>query len=107
MRKSDAQLIEKVRSGEVATTVVDLGDEPLTVSQDIQISRSLRLPREVYDALIKRAESAGVPWSVLVKQWITEKLATDDNADPDVEITHGIALITHGVNQIRAQRTAA
>lgn len=109
MRAEDHDKIARYRSGET-TTEARINTEPIEVLPEVMVSRSLRLPTNVFEELVELAATQGVAWSTLVRQWVIDGIATakehaGDTIDPDIELQRGVEMITHAATRLR-QRAA-
>ena len=85
--------------------------EPIEVLPEVMVSRSLRLPTDVFEELVALASEQGVAWSTLVRQWVIDglvaaKQAAGREVDPVIELQRGVAMITHAAGRLqhRVQR---
>jgi hypothetical protein len=109
MRPEDRDKIARYRSGELDTTA-RANTEPIEVLPEVMVSRSLRLPTEVFDELTALAADQGIAWSTLVRQWVIDGIAAareraGQPLDPAVELQRGVEMITHAATRLR-QRAA-
>src|SRR5438270_9201729 len=93
MRNTDAAKVDAYRRA--ATSNAQPMTEAITVDPDILLSRSLRLPEPMFDALTALAAERGQPWSHIVRDWIAEGLAREaGGVDPIVELRQAALLVT-------------
>jgi hypothetical protein len=109
MRAEDRDKIDRYRRGDIQTDA-RVNTEPIEVAPEVMVSRSLRLPTDVFEELVALASARGVAWSTLVRQWVVEgivaaKQAAGAELDPAIELQHGVAMITHAANRLQ-QRAA-
>jgi hypothetical protein len=110
MKADDRDMIERYRRGEIGDTNARANTEPIEVVPEVMVSRSLRLPTDVFEELIAIASMQGVAWSTLVRQWVVDgivaaKQATGAEIDPAIELQRGVAMITHAAGRLQ-QRAA-
>jgi hypothetical protein len=104
MREVDAAKVAAYRG--TSTSAAQPMTEPITVEPDILLSRSLRLPEPMFDALTALAAQRGQPWSHIVRDWIAEGLAREAaGVDPVVELRQVVALVTDVARRLE-QRAA-
>jgi hypothetical protein len=109
MRAEDRDKIARYRSGDLATEA-RISTEPIEVLPEVMVSRSLRLPTDVFEELVELAAGHGVAWSTLVRQWVVDGIATakeraGESIDPAIELQRGVEMITHAATRLR-QRAA-
>jgi hypothetical protein len=109
MRPEDRDQIARYRSGELDVNA-RVNTEPIEILPEVMVSRSLRLPKEVFEELTSLAAEHGIAWSTLVRQWVIDGIATAREAagqqlDPGIELQRGVEMITHAANRLR-QRAA-
>lgn len=105
MRPEDHDKITRYRNGQLDTTA-RVNTEPIDVLPEIMISRSLRLPTDVFEELTALATDQGIAWSTLVRQWVIDGITTareqaGQQIDPAIELQRGVELITHAANRLR------
>jgi hypothetical protein len=105
MRREDHNKIVRYRSGELDTHA-RASDEPIEVLPEVMVSRSLRLPTDVFDELTRLAGEQGVAWSALVRQWVIDGIAAarehaGQPVDPVIELQRGVEMITHAATRLR------
>jgi hypothetical protein len=109
MRPEDRDKVTRYRRGELDTTA-RANTEPIEVLPEVMVSRSLRLPTDVFDELTALAADQGVAWSALVRQWVIDGIAAarehaGQPLDPAIELQRGVEMITHAATRLR-QRAA-
>jgi hypothetical protein len=109
MRPDDRDKIARYRRGELNPTARP-NTEPIEVLPEVMVSRSLRLPADVFEQLTALAADQGIAWSALVRQWVIDGIvATRERAgqplDPAIELQRGVEMITHAAARLR-QRAA-
>jgi hypothetical protein len=109
MRAEDRDKIGRYRRGEIETNA-RVNTEPIEIAPEVMVSRSLRLPTDVFEELVALASAHGVAWSTLVRQWVVDgivaaKQATGVEVDPAIELQRGVAMITHAASRLQ-QRAA-
>jgi hypothetical protein len=109
MRPDDRDKIARYRNGELDTTP-RVNTEPIEVLPEVMVSRSLRLPTDVFEELTALAADQGLAWSTLVRQWIIDGIAAarehaGQPLDPAIELERGVEMITHAASRLR-QRAA-
>ena len=109
MKAEDLDKIDRYRRGELETQP-RINIEPIEVAAEVMVSRSLRLPTDVFQELTTLASERGVAWSTLVRQWVVDgivaaKQATGADLDPAIELQRGVAMITHAATRLQ-QRAA-
>jgi len=109
MRPEDRDKIARYRSGEL-DTAARANTEPIEVLPEVMVSRSLRLPTNVFDELTAIAADRGIAWSTLVRQWVIEGIAAarahaGQPLDPAIELQRGVEMITHAASRLQ-QRAA-
>ncbi|MEV0136866.1 hypothetical protein AB0H83_51650 [Dactylosporangium sp. NPDC050688] len=110
MKAEDRDKIDRYRRGETGDTNARANTEPIEVIPEVMVSRSLRLPADVFEELVALASAQGVAWSTLVRQWVidgivTARHATGTEVDPAIELQRGVAMITHAASRLQ-QRAA-
>ena|SRR5688572_19900567 len=105
MRPDDHDKITKYRNGELDTTP-RINTQPIEVLPEIMVSRSLRLPTDVFEELTTLAAEQGIAWSTLVRQWVIDGIAAaregaGKQVDPAIELQRGVEMITHAANRLR------
>ncbi len=109
MRPDDRDKIARYRSGELDTTA-RVNTEPIEILPEVMVSRSLRLPSDVFEELTALAADQGIAWSTLVRQWVIDGVAAareeaGQQLDPAIELQRGVEMITHAASRLR-QRAA-
>jgi hypothetical protein len=109
MKAEDRNKLERYRRGELDTDA-RVTTEPIEVLPEVMVSRSLRLPTDVFEQLVALAAEQGVAWSTLVRQWVIDglvaaKQAAGTDVDPVIELQRGVAMITHAAGRLQ-QRAA-
>ncbi|WP_432831388.1 hypothetical protein [Dactylosporangium sp. CA-092794] len=109
MRAEDRDTIDRYRRGDLETQA-RVNTEPIEVAAEVMVSRSLRLPTDVFEELAALASERGVAWSTLVRQWVVDgilaaKQAAGADVDPAIELQRGVAMITHAAGRLQ-QRAA-
>src|SRR5690349_18814259 len=110
MKADGRDAMERYRLGELGDTKARANTEPIEVLPEVMVSRSLRLPGDVFDELTALAAEQRVAWSTLVRQWVidgivTARQATGGEVDPAIELQRGVAMITHAASRLQ-QRAA-
>ena len=105
MRADDHDKIARYRNGELDTKA-RVNTEPIEVLPEIMVSRSLRLPTDVFEELTTLAADQGIGWSTLVRQWVVDGIAAarehaGQQIDPAIELQRGVEMITHAANRLR------
>jgi len=105
MRPEDHDKIALYRRGELDTTA-RANTEPIEVLPEVMVSRSLRLPTDVFDELTALAADQGIAWSTLVRQWVIDGIAAarehaGQPVDPAIELQRGVEMITHAASRLR------
>lgn len=109
MRPEDHSKITRYRDGKL-DTAARANTEPIEVLPEVMVSRSLRLPTDVFDELTALAADQGIAWSTLVRQWVIDGIAAarahaGRSLDPAIELQRGVEMITHAASLLR-QRAA-
>jgi hypothetical protein len=110
MKAEDRDQIDQYRRGETGDTNARVNTEPIEVVPEVMVSRSLRLPTDVFEELVTLASAQGVAWSTLVRQWVIDGIVAAKHAagaeiDPAIELQRGVAMITHAADRLQ-QRAA-
>ena len=105
MRPDDHDKITRYRDGKLDTTA-RVNTQPIEVLPEIMVSRSLRLPTDVFEELTALAADQGIAWSTLVRQWVIDGIAAvreqaGQQVDPAIELQRGVEMITHAANRLR------
>jgi len=103
-KRSTEELITAFRAGELETSG-HVNTEPIEVAPEVMISRSLRLPIDVMEALQTLAASQGTKWSTLVREWVTEKVveaqaASGQKVDPVIQLRRALAEANQAAKQL-------
>jgi predicted DNA-binding protein len=103
-------LAERARRGEQlpdsAFGPARLTDEPIDVSDEVMIGKSVRLPMAVLERILAVAQSQGTTFSRVVREWIDEGLERAENGaslDPAVELDRAAAAIEHARKALRGR----
>lgn len=105
MRPDDLDKITRYRNGDLVTSA-RANTQPIDVAPEIMVSRSLRLPTDVFDELTALANDQGIAWSTLVRQWVIDGITAarehaGEHVDPAIELQRGVEMITHAANRLR------
>jgi hypothetical protein len=75
----------------------------------MKIGKSLRVPLAMFEQINAVAERRRMSWSALVRKWIAEGLAREDDGevDPVVELHHHLDAATQALRALEGQRDAA
>jgi hypothetical protein len=103
--KVDRSKIAQYRRGELDTRP-RVNTEPVEVLPEVMVSRSLRLPGDVFDELTTLAAERGVAWSTLVRQWVVDGIVaaretTGDLVNPAIELQRGVEIITQAASRLQ------
>lgn len=103
-KRSTEELVAAFRAGDLQTSG-QINTEPIDVAPEVMISRSLRLPIDVMEALQNLAASQGTKWSTLVREWVTEKVveaqaASGQHVDPVIQLRKALAEASHAAKQL-------
>ncbi len=77
---------------------------------DVKIGKSLRVPLALFTHLNVVAERRHMSWSALVRQYVIEGLAREEQAsevDPVVELHHHLDAAARALRALEGQRDAA
>jgi hypothetical protein len=75
----------------------------------MKIGKSLRVPLAMFEQISAVAERRRMSWSALVRKWIAERLAREDDGevDPVDELHHHLDAATQALRALEGQRNAA
>jgi hypothetical protein len=98
-------------NGSVGGLAPDLTSEQIENHTEVMVSRSLRLPSDVFDELTAIAAEQGIAWSTLIRQWVIDGIAAarteaGQEVDPAIELQRGVELVTRAAARLR-QRVGA
>ena len=51
-----------------------------TVTSEVMVSTSIRLPQSLMDRVRSRAEAAGVPATTLIREWVLDRITADQSS---------------------------
>ena len=80
--------------------------EPTENHTEVMVSRSLRLPSDVFEELTTIAAEQGVAWSTLIRRWVIDGIVmarkeAGQEVDPAIDLQHGVELITQAAARLR------
>jgi hypothetical protein len=83
-----------------------LPGEPVDNHTEVMISRSLRLPADVFEELTEIAAANGTAWSTLIRRWVIEGIAAARkeagvDVDPAIDLQRGVELINRAAARLR------
>lgn len=106
MMTEDRDAVGRYRRCELSDTKACANTEPIEVLSEVMVSRSLRLPGDVFHELTTLAARQGVAWSTLVRQWVIDGIvatrqAAGGEVDPAIELQRGVAMITRAASRLQ------
>jgi hypothetical protein len=115
MRGKDNEdlLARRLAGEEVGRGEPRASDEPIQpaghADGDVKIGKSLRVPLAMFAEISAVAERRRMSWSALVRQWIAEGLAHDNEGevDPVVELHRHLDGAARALRQLEGRQTAA
>jgi hypothetical protein len=112
-KETEDLLSRRLAGDDVARGEPQISYEPIQPSNhpdgEMKIGKSLRVPLAMFTQISAVAERRKMSWSALVREWITDGLARDADADADpvVELHHHLDAATRALRALEGRRTAA
>ncbi len=108
-------MARRVTGQDVARDQPQISHEPITAAGhpdgEVKIGKSLRVPLPMFAQISAVAQRRRMSWSALVREWITDGLAQDQEAhaetDPVVELHHHLDAATRALRVLERGHHAA